>query len=124
MGDDNDNKTATPDRSARDSWLNSIIGPVGQAPKAPPQANQDAPTATLPYEFKYQLSFKSDFRTPSDSKLTGVEVREVPDQVYAVSGDKTQDGTWKFVCEHLDSVSFYADDIEGLRQGIMGMCLG
>lgn len=116
MGDDNDNKTATPDRSARDSWLNNILGPVGQARKAPPQANQDAPTASLPHEFKHQLSFKSDFRPPEESKLTGVEVREVPDQVYAVSGEMTQDGTWKFVCEHLDSVSFYADDIEGLRQ--------
>lgn len=116
MGDDDDNKMATPDRSARDSWLNNILGPVGQARKAPPQANQGAPSASLPRKFKHQLSFKSDFRTPADSKLTGVEVREVPKQVYAVSGEMTQDGTWKFVCEHLDSVSFYADDIEGLRQ--------
>jgi hypothetical protein len=115
MGDEDENKTVTPDRSARDSWLNSILGPMGHAPKAPTQANQGAPSASLPHEFKHQLLFKSDFRPPADSKLTGVEVREVPDQVYAVSGEMTQDGTWKFVCEHLDSVSFYADDIEDLR---------
>lgn len=116
MADAEDQKTNTPDRSSRDSWLNSIIGPVGEAPKVATQANDEA-IATLPSRaFRHQLLFKSDFRPPSDAKLTGVEVREVPEQVYAVSGEMLQSGTWTFECDHLDSVSFYVDDVHGLRQ--------
>lgn len=116
MADDEENNTTAPDRSSRDLWLNSILGPVGEAAKPAPQAKDDTPATPASRAFKHQLLFKSDFRVPQRATLTGVEVREVPEQVYAVSAEMQQAGTWTFVCDHLDSVSFYADDTDGLRQ--------
>lgn len=116
MADDDDQKINTPDRSSRDSWLNSILGSAGEASKVSTQANDEAIATPPSRAFRHQLLFKSDFRPPSDAKLTGVEVREVPEQVYAVSGEMPQSGTWTFECDHLDSVSFYVDDVDSLRQ--------
>lgn len=116
MADEDENKSTTPDQSSRDSWLNSILGPAGDASKTATQANEEEIATPPTRAFKHQLFFKSDFRPPSGAKLTNVEVREVPEQVYAVSGEMPQSGTWTFKCDHLDSVTFYVDDINDLRQ--------
>jgi len=80
------------------------------------KAATEAPSPVTNRTFKHQLVFKTDFRTPPGATLKGVEVREVPPQVYAVNGEMPQPGTWSFTCDHLDSVSFYVDDAKDIRQ--------
>lgn len=112
MADDNKNETPVEDRKSRDSWLNSILGPVAITAKT----TTEAPSSAASRNFNHQLLFKTDFRIPSGATMTGVEVREVPSQVYAGNGEVIQPGTWLFTCDHLDSVSFYVDDTDGIRQ--------
>lgn len=112
MADDNKNETPEVDRKSRDSWLDTILGPTTGTVKTA----TEAPSTAASRNFKHQLLFKTDFRIPSGATMTGVEVREVPSQVYAGNGEMPQPGTWLFTCDHLDSVSFYVDDTDGIRQ--------
>lgn len=111
MAENDETASPEPDRSSIDAWLNDVLAPSESAS----QPGDSARSETSHKSFLHQLAFRTDFRVPSGAELTGVEIREVPEAVYAADGEMISPGTWLFQCDHLDSVNFYADDITGLR---------
>lgn len=111
MANEDDAETPEPDRSSVHVWLDQILGASDSAVRPSVNGAFRPPSRA----FLHQLAFRTDFRIPDGAELTGVEIREVPEQVYAASGEIVDPGTWVFTCDHLDSVTFYADDTTGLR---------